>query len=616
MVANVESARHNSSGTHPQRTDTGGSSDEAIVVQKLLCCLLGFDETALRTLRGLARLFRPSLTADWEFTEGWQDGCIILLCNLDDPSTRDLWEGGSLSDLPLAFATSANELPVGWVLRKPLRGQGPNGLVHILNEAATGTPPPRSEPVPQAATPAPPPEPEIPRSTIVPFRPATGTVFNHGVGQGWTPVPNLLRPEPSVTLAAGLPALAKAPQQDDPGGAVLPAAVGETLPVGMAEPSSEAAPAEPEPAEPLRAIAPPEAPPAAAEPIQALPETALAPEAPAAVEPPAQPATDDRLLAPPAAEEPVPGLTPPPGQLRGITLTEDAPPPTNVSDALTAALNPTSFLPQAAADVAPAAEGMQVNVVPVSDLPSTYGTARHNVAQTEDRKADEESVLRDRLRNLHAQPDPVAETQQDDFLALLNRLHRVRSVGILHIDGLPPFCVVPTEGAYYGRVTLAEIADRLRENNVPREVRLPPTLYEAMGELDARGLPPGQLRELFWLGNLHCPNAEQIARFEQGAYRLRRWPDLTQLPHDRQHVTWCGLVARRPVTLQALANVTNAAKQDLAAFLAACAALAILEQVEVTAEAQAGAPVQQTAKSKERTSIFRNLLNRLGFSRS
>ena len=259
---------------------------------------------------------------------------------------------------------------------------------------------------------------------------------------------------------------------------------------------------------------------------------------------------------------------------------------------------------------------MQVNVVPVSDLPSSYGTAQPAPPRQDQRKVDEETALRDRLRNLHARPEPEPDTQQDDFLALLNRLYRVRAVGIVQFDELPPFCVVPTESAYYGRVTLTEIAERLRENPVPREVRIATSLTEGMAEIDARGLPPGQIRELFWLANLRCPNAEQVARFEQGAYRLRRWPDLTQLPHERPHVNWCGLVARRPVTLQALASVTAAPREELAAFLAGCAALGILEAVEVTAEAQASAPTQQTAKSRERVSVFRSLLNRLGFRRS
>lgn len=580
MVANVESARDNDRNDENRGAETGASANGAYVVEKLLCCLLGFDESALRTLRGLARLFRPSLTADWEFTDAWQDGCIVLLCNLDDPSTRDLWAEGSLGDLPLAVATSAQEIPDGWVLRKPLRGQGPNGLVRILNEAASGAPAPRSEPPAPQADPT-------GHSTIVPFR-APNTAPTAVIPASNWASPATLRPEPSAPSTAT--AVAGAPQQGQSGGVYLPAVAEERLPVGLAEPLPSAVdwPAiVPAPPPESRMLAAPEP----EDPLPAIAETQAPPIALGSPEPTteAEPVHDD-----------------PATRLAG-----------HVTDALVAALSPSSFVAHAAADVGPPEEGMTVNVVPVSDLPSSYGTARLVPTAPDTRRAaDEEAALRDRLRGLHAQPEPAPELQQDDFLALLNRLYRVRSIGIIYVEGLPPFCVVPADSAYYGRVTLVELGERLRENPVPHAVRLPGTLQAAMQEIDAHGLPPGQLKELFWLGNLRCQNAEQVARFEQGAYRLRRWPDLTQLPHERQHVNWCGLVARRPVTLQALAGVTGASKEELAAFLAACAALAILEAVEVTAEAQASAPVPQTARSKERVSIFRSLLNRLGFRRS
>jgi hypothetical protein len=70
------------------------------------------------------------------------------------------------------------------------------------------------------------------------------------------------------------------------------------------------------------------------------------------------------------------------------------------------------------------------------------------------------------------------------------------------------------------------------------------------------------------------------------------------------------------VTLDALRALTDAEPGELSSFLAACAALSILEQVEVTAEAEAAIAAPQTAKSRERVSIFRSLLNRLGFRRS
>ncbi|HYF09414.1 MAG TPA: hypothetical protein VD970_17475, partial [Acetobacteraceae bacterium] len=256
-----------------------------------------------------------------------------------------------------------------------------------------------------------------------------------------------------------------------------------------------------------------------------------------------------------------------------------------------------------------------LNFAPVSDLPSKYGSAQGVSLRSEVKKRDEETALRSILQGLSAGPT-VATPERDDFLALLNRLHWLRSIGMVSFEGLPQICVSPGEGLYYTHAALPDIAARLAQNVYPDHVRLAPKLRQALEQAGCRDVEPLPLKDLFWVANIRCPNPEQVARFERGAYRLRRWPDLTQLPHQRQHIAWCGLIARRPVTLHAFAAVTEAPVADLAAFLAACAALGILEVVEETAEATNQVQAPQTARSRERTSIFRSLLNRLGFRRS
>jgi len=578
-------------------------------VQTLLCCLFGFDEPAVRTLRGLARLFRPSLTAEWEFTDAWQDGCVLLICNIDDATTRELWQQGSLGDMPLALATAAPDLPNGWVLRKPLRGQGMNGLVHVLNQAALQVTGGHDAP---PATPAPPTEPEAARATIVPFRPASGALVA-------SPLVQARAPWSEGALAATGPAsiVAKAMPQAEPDGAPAPTVVAEPPQPGAAEVGQAAQPGEP--AASSADIAAPAAEDEAefdlaaaleraARPVGAEePRKALAPPSVPATPPPAAAAPQPgEASAEPAAEESAEAASPAEAdQAAGDAEEEEATPPGAFGSA------PVVFPAEAQEPPDP---GMRVNVVPVSDMPSQYGS-RTAAVRVDVPRVDEEAALRDRLRSLHADRAPE-ELRQDDFLALLNRMHWLRSPGIVTFEGVAPFCIVPTEGLYYGRVTLEELAERLTTDATPTEARLVTSVTDALDTIGGVGVLPGQLRDLFWLANLRCANDEQEGRFGTGAYRLRRWPDLTQLPHERHHVTWCGILARRPVTLSALASLTSAAERELAAFLAACAALSLLEQVEVTAEAENAAPVTQTAKSRERSSIFRSLLNRLGFGRS
>ncbi|HYF09945.1 MAG TPA: hypothetical protein VD970_20195, partial [Acetobacteraceae bacterium] len=214
-------------------------------VQKLLCCLMGFEERSAQMLRGLAQLFRPGLTAEWEFTDGWRDNCALLICDLDDPTTHTLWQQGSLSDLPLAVATSAPELPPGRVLRKPIRGQGPHGLVQVLNQAASEIHPrPGTAPRPVGAAQEPlgagtAAQPDTPGARIVPFpaagsgAPMNGPGAARAVGMAWSGTAALAGGP--VAAEGSASALARAmPAQEAPTTSVEEAA--PPVPAGEPEP--------------------------------------------------------------------------------------------------------------------------------------------------------------------------------------------------------------------------------------------------------------------------------------------------------------------------------------------------------------------------------------------
>src|SRR5215210_8147999 len=106
-------------------------------MEKLLCCLLGFPEKDAQVLRSLAKLFRPSLSADWAFEVGLSEDCDLLVCDLDEAGGRHAWNSPAPPGL-LRAAASGNDVEDAGalLLRKPLRGHGPSGIVQVLNAAA------------------------------------------------------------------------------------------------------------------------------------------------------------------------------------------------------------------------------------------------------------------------------------------------------------------------------------------------------------------------------------------------------------------------------------------------------------------------------------------------
>ena len=132
-------------------------------MERLLCCLLGFPEKDAQVLRSLTRLFRPSLSADWAFEVGVSEDCDLLVCDLDDPGGRHAWNSPAPPGLLRAAASATMVDNAGaLVLRKPLRGHGPSGIVQVLNAAAAikhpeiaPPPPPAPGTEPATATAAP-----------------------------------------------------------------------------------------------------------------------------------------------------------------------------------------------------------------------------------------------------------------------------------------------------------------------------------------------------------------------------------------------------------------------------------------------------------------------------
>lgn len=233
-------------------------------------------------------------------------------------------------------------------------------------------------------------------------------------------------------------------------------------------------------------------------------------------------------------------------------------------------------------------------------------------------KVSDEDELLEAMHRMRY-PSRGIPMREAGLLAALRPVMAMRQPAVLTLPGLPALCLLPQERAYSTEASTADIAKALTSALIP--VRVVPygdahEARQAAGILDG---VPRSIDQLIWLACVRCPEAD-TARHEASVYRLRRWPDLGQVPHEPYHLRWCGVLSRQPSTLRALAAATGSPPRDVAAFLDACAELEILEGRPATRgelETIAAPEVSQQAKQvRERISLLRTVLNKLGIRKS
>lgn len=457
-------------------------------MERLLCCLLGFPEKDAQVLRSLTRLFRPSLSADWAFEVGVTEDCDLLVCDLDDAGGRHAWNSPAPPGL-LRAAASANDVDAGaLLLRKPLRGHGPAGIVQVLNAAAA-----------------------IKRPDIAPAPPPSAS------------------PKAGDGVSAPVEAAPSAFFKPEPAPKPAPPPAAETAPPPPAEAEAEA-----------------EAPAEAAAYAGDTADAAAAPRAPEAA---AEAAVATR-------PEPAP---------------EPAPPPAWAS---------------------PAAGPLQAE------------------------PAQDEADIKDILRRMRFATIGTA-TEAPTALAALRELRgSERTAAVLEAAGMSSICVLPQARAWLCVDKAAEVYASLAESN--RQVRVLPfsSTEEARDAAGCKDEPVRPLEQLMWLACLRTP-PERLDTFESALFRLKRWPDLGNLPHEPHHMQWCGILTRQQAGLAALASNGGVSPAQTAAFLDACGELGILERTNATAAQVAAVQLPALSKKgRERISLFKNILGRLRIFRS
>ncbi|HYI81926.1 MAG TPA: hypothetical protein VEX11_01800 [Acetobacteraceae bacterium] len=480
-------------------------------MERLLCCLLGFPEKDAQVLRSLTRLFRPSLSADWAFEVGVSEDCDLLVCDLDDPGGRHAWNSPAPPGL-LRAAASANAVDNAGalLLRKPLRGHGPSGIVQVLNAAAASK-------HPEIAPAAPPPG-IGPASAPKEPPPAPSAFFKPEAAPRQAPTP----PPPP---AAEEPAPGEAPpdlSEWDRDGAEMDATTSEATGSAIDDYAGEAEPAE---------------------------------------APPAATGSDEgNTAAPPLRQELVP---------------VPAPEPTPVAQPAWASETPHGAEP-----------------------------------------AQDDADIKDILRRMRF----ATVGSPSDAPTMLAALRGIRgsdkAAAVLEAPGLTPLCVMPQARAWFSAGTAAEVFGWLGEGNRPVRVLPFGSTEEARDAAGAKDEPPRPLEQLMWIACLRTP-PERLAPFESELFRLKRWPDLGNLPHEPHHMHWCGILTRQKAPLHALAKNGGVSAEQTASFLDACAELGILDRSEATAAEIAAVELPAVSnKGRERISLFKNILGRLRIFRS
>lgn len=331
----------------------------------------------------------------------------------------------------------------------------------------------------------------------------------------------------------------------------------------------------------------------------------------------------------PAAESTAPDALPPtkPGGLRSMLrvlptwLSRPAASPA-ASHTLHVSLAPASTFPAGReTDAAHQTSGIPIPHTPAEsraadpglNMPAAGATAVLDLHKPEQQPEPSSS---DSTAGNETFPDAAGST----LLDLLRQAKAASQVIVVSLRGLPSICAAATIEMCYSYATLQTLFDSSVEALMPAHVSVAQNSYYGRNAVTPTqngpivSVPAFPLQNLFWVTVLRCGGANEAARYRTGAFKLLAWPDLAGLPHARHHLTWCGLLGRRPITAAALSAATGHGADEAAIFLAACDELGILKQGELVPEPEADSPVQ-SKRTSEHVTVFRSILKRLGLQR-
>lgn len=229
--------------------------------------------------------------------------------------------------------------------------------------------------------------------------------------------------------------------------------------------------------------------------------------------------------------------------------------------------------------------------------------------------AQDEADIKDILRRMRfATLGTVSEAR-----TMLDALRAVRAsdkASVLEGAGMKSVCVMPHARAWFSAGSPPDLFAWLGDGNRPVRVLPFTDTEEARDAAGCKDEAARPFEQLMWLACIRTPPTD-IAGYESALFRLKRWPDLGNLPHEPHHMHWCGILTRQQAPLHGLAGSGGVPPAQTAAFLEACGALGILERKNATPEEIAAVQLPVVSKKgRERISLFKNILGRLRIFKS
>jgi hypothetical protein len=230
--------------------------------------------------------------------------------------------------------------------------------------------------------------------------------------------------------------------------------------------------------------------------------------------------------------------------------------------------------------------------------------------------AQDEADIKDILRRMRFATIGTASEAPTVLAALRDLRRSEKTAAVLEAPEMASICVLPQARAWLSTAPAAEIYAFLGGGDRPVRVLPFTSADEARDAAGCKDEPVRPLEQLMWLACLRTP-PERLTSHETALFRLRRWPDLGNLPHEPHHMHWCGILTRQKAGLNALAGHGGVSPAQTAAFLDACGELGILERTDATAGEIAAVELPVLSKKgRERISLFKNILGRLRIFRS
>ena len=554
-------------------------------------------------ISSLLSLFERRLSAKWVMRNHPPGQNLdVMVVDVDRPGGADSMREPGTANIRVAVSDN-DRAPEQWLVTRPIRAYGANGVVVLFNSLAdalqnghqeTSEPPqPRVVPAVWESRPAPAP----PATVVAPPPPPE-------------PPPFVVAPPPKFVEPVRAPQPARAPDPPQPvqakWGPPEPERVPDLIDMRTGDPQVDATPV-------LRVATPPPVPAIPAPEVQLKPLPQFVPAARSPhrwrePEPEVFPELIDMRTGRPVVWPNAPAPAPVPvaaAPAIAIPEPEETPAIAVPAKVETAPVPEVPSVPAETAPITTAAEPTPVPLAIVETAHAIDSPVMEEPAAIEDSGADWWSTPAPEAGAAQAPELPEVPQGETDLGQLLRDIKRAEKIGILEIAGLPAVCVVPSRRVYYTSAPVARLEAAIT-------TRARATFRACSSEQEARSLSGTEdsrhasLNQLYWCASLSGASAPLPSALNEGPLRLKGWPPVNSASGGGRYLRFATLLSGGAVSAQQLAGLTGSDPREVTTFLQACNELGLLE----TADPQRR-PVQAAPRPNGKAGILRSMLAQL-----